>query len=73
MQKHPKISFYQITAPHFCAGLTTFRRGQDLNAPVTVDSAAPIIRYMLGWDVRRLFDYCRSKGWEIKVVEAAQK
>jgi hypothetical protein len=45
----------QITAPHFCAGVVA-RDGR-------VVAAAPIVRYMVGWDGRRVRDYCRRKGW----------
>lgn len=50
----------QITAPHFCAG-------------VEVGGwAALIIRYMQNWDLRKIEEYCRHKGWRCERVPAAQ-
>jgi hypothetical protein len=46
----------QITAPHFCAGLIAFEGG-------TCFEAAPIIRYMIGWNGQQVQDYCIKKGW----------
>lgn len=51
----------QITAPHFCAGVVA-REG-------IVREAAPIVRYMTGWDGKRLAGYCRTKGWTWTVVD----
>lgn len=45
----------QITAPHFCAGIVA--------VDGLVIAAAPIVRYMVGWDGRRMRDYCCRKGW----------
>ena len=44
-----------IDAPHFCAALVAHNG--------LVVKAAPIIKYMVGWDASRVRDYCRSKGW----------
>ena len=30
--------------------------------------AAPVIRYMLGWSVRRVQDYCQRRGWRWQLV-----
>ena len=45
----------RITAPHFVVGLVA-REGH-------VFRAAPILRYMTGWDGRRVADYCAQKRW----------
>lgn len=45
----------RITAPHFCAGII---RGD----------AAPILRFMKGWSVRRIRGYCRAKGWQFELL-----
>ena len=45
----------RIEAPHFVAGL-------DAEGGRVV-RAAPIVRYMIGWDGRRVARYCASKGW----------
>lgn len=50
----------RITAPHLVAGLQA-RDGR-------VVRAAPILRYMLGWDGSRLADYCERKGWTWEIV-----
>jgi hypothetical protein len=46
----------RVVARHFVAGL------------VAVDGrvvrAAPILRYMLGWDGARVATYVQAKGWE---------
>jgi hypothetical protein len=46
----------RIVAPHFVAGLDA-RAGRVVNA-------APIIRYMMGWDGAQVAAYCARKGWE---------
>jgi hypothetical protein len=52
----------QITAPQFCAGLVLV---DDV-----VTTAAPIISYMAeqGWTRDRVRDYCRTRGWSIRIV-----
>jgi hypothetical protein len=45
----------RIVAPHFVAGLEA-EHGR-------VVRAAPILRYMLGWEGARVAGYCRSKRW----------
>lgn len=44
-----------IDAPHFNAGIVA-RDGK-------VIEAADIVKYMKGWDGKRVADYCRKKGW----------
>lgn len=46
----------RITAPHFVAGI---ERG---------GACAPILRYMKGWTLRQIRDYCASKHWTIEVM-----
>jgi hypothetical protein len=50
----------RVVAPHFVAGVVA--RGR------IVIEAAPILRYMLGWDGRHFADYCRHKGWKYEVL-----
>lgn len=45
----------QITAPHFCAGLVLVDN--------QVTEAAPILRYMIGWTITRVWLYCHKKRW----------
>ena len=47
----------QIRASHFTAGFTYDHGG--------VAVAAPIISYMVGWPIKRVDDYCRSKKWRL--------
>jgi hypothetical protein len=46
----------RITAPHFCAGI-----GEGM--------CAPIIKYMRGWTVRQIREYCQRKGWKVEVLK----
>jgi hypothetical protein len=49
-----------IDAPHFyCGGVVHGDR---------VIRTAPIVRYLLGWNVRRLTRYAQSRGWWIEVI-----
>lgn len=50
----------RIVAPHFVAGL---EHDND-----SVRRAAPIIKYMIGWEPRKVWDYCKSKGWKYKTL-----
>lgn len=44
---------YQVTARHFCAG-------------VVLENTAPILRYMRGWSLSKVLDYCQRKGWRCR-------
>lgn len=46
---------FRITAPHFVAGV------------IEKERAAPIISYMVAWDLMKILDYCAKKGWEVEV------
>lgn len=50
----------QIAAPHFTAGLVL------VDDVVTV--AAPILRYMIGWNADTVRSYVRNRGWKIARV-----
>jgi len=55
----------RIEAPHFVAGVETrltFTSGEQ------VSRAAPIIKYMKGWNVSRVYEYCEKKGWNLRVL-----
>lgn len=45
-----------VDAPHFCAGLVI--------TDDVVTEAAPILKYMLGWNTERVRGYIRKKGWK---------
>jgi hypothetical protein len=51
----------RITAPHFVAGLVLDRSDR-------VTEAAPIVRFMLGWDRDRVREFVRGRGWRIERV-----
>jgi hypothetical protein len=46
---------FRVVAPHFVAGIVVVGG--------RIVEAAPIIRYMVGWNGAHLVRYCRSKGW----------
>ena len=47
-----------ITAPYFSAGV--------LVRNSVVYKAAPIVKYMVGWSVERVMEYCQKKGWKVE-------
>lgn len=53
----------RVEAPHFVAGIVL--------SGTTVTEAAPIVRYMVGWDARAVATYVRHKGWAIARVPRA--
>lgn len=62
-QTRGAVKLYQITAPHFVAGL---------EADNYVVKAAPIIKYMHDWAMTRVATYCQSKRWKLDRVDQAQ-
>ncbi len=46
-----------IDAGHFYAAVI-------LGPDGIVERAAPILRYMMGWDRERVSVYCRTKSWD---------
>lgn len=48
----------QITAPHFVAGYDT-----------ETGNIAPIIKYMEGWGLDEISEYCSIKQWELLVMQ----
>jgi len=51
--------FIVIDAPHFYAGVTLKNH--------VVIKAAPIVKYMIGWNVERVGAYCTQKNWKILI------
>ena len=47
----------RISAPHFVAGIV---RGGP---------CAPILRYMRGWTLKQIKEYCARKGWGVEIME----
>jgi hypothetical protein len=55
-----------IAAPHFVAGVC-------LNAEDVAVRSAPILRYMVGWDLPRIAEYVARKGWTWQAAEKGEK
>jgi hypothetical protein len=55
----------RITARHFVAG-AIFQI--QLSRWICV-RAAPILKYMVGWNSKKAKDYCLKKGWETEVLK----
>ncbi len=53
------MTLIRIVAPHFVAGFET---------DGTIRRAAPIIKYMTGWDNGKARKYIHDKGWYAHVV-----
>ena len=51
----------RITAPHFCAGVVIDAK------TLRVARAAPILRYMMGWDRMRVLAYADRHGWRYEM------
>lgn len=56
------MALLQISSGYFCAGIVVSQFG-------VVIRAAPILRYMLGWNSKRVHKYCHVKDWHISVVK----
>ena len=48
----------QIDSGYFCAGVVL---DND-----RVQRTAPIVKYMLGWTLQRVRDYCERKSWRLQ-------
>jgi len=59
---HKESNLYQITAPHFCAGIELRSPGRN--------HCAPILNYMQTWSLRTIQKYVLSKEWKIGPVTA---
>lgn len=55
-------TLYRICAQTFCAGL-----GVGIDG--FVNWSAPILGYMVGWQLDRVEAYCARKGWELTAVD----
>lgn len=44
-----------IDAPHFCVGVVLQKD--------RVTCAAPVVKYMIGWSLDKVVEYCSKKGW----------
>ena len=61
---------YQIKAPHFCAG---FAVEHIPGAGYFVIDAAPIIHYLIGWDLNAVANYCKRKKWDLIICPKSDK
>jgi hypothetical protein len=52
---------FLINTPRFYAG------GEMVCGRVT--SAAPVFRFMIGWTDKRVYDYCKKKGWKFHTID----
>lgn len=55
------VYLLRIEAPHFVAAV-------DLDEDLTVVYYAPILKYMRGWSVEKIVEYCKEKGWTVERV-----
>lgn len=55
----------RITAKHMTAGVVV----EDGVAVKT----APILKYMKGWILTRIIQYCNQKGWKCELLDETQK
>lgn len=66
MARHEKDAIaVWIDAPHFCAGVELFDG--------KVVKTAPILKYMMGWDVNKVTSYCgritrKKKKWKWEML-----
>lgn len=49
---------YRISSNYFVAGYD-----------IETGNIAPIIRYMQGWSLERIKEYCQKKGWILEVIK----
>ena len=56
----------RISSPYFCAGVV-FKKDKVDNEWKCTD-AAPIVRYMIGWDNIKIKEYCNNKKWKYERV-----
>lgn len=53
-------SIRQIDSGYFCAGVVVDDLGRVIRA-------APIVKYMRGWTLKQVEDYCREKRWTLRL------
>jgi hypothetical protein len=55
---------YQVTAPHFCAGIIV--------ADGFIIKAAPILLWTRGRPFSSFADYCAKKSWRVFLISESQ-
>jgi hypothetical protein len=56
---------YRIVAPYFTVGIQVCRVMEE------VVFAPPIVKYMKGWHLGEVDDYCWKKKWKLEKVDAS--
>lgn len=51
----------RITGKNFVVGLA-------YGSLKIIHTAAPMVRYMLGWKVAKVIEYAHSRGWKVEVL-----
>jgi hypothetical protein len=59
------ILLYRVKAPKFVAGLEA--------SEGWVVKTAPILKYLMGWSIESVVEYCQRKGWSLEGVEADER
>jgi len=59
---HPRI--FRISAPYFTVGIYVCRVMEE------VTFAPPIVKYMKGWDLGQVDDYCWKKKWKLEELDS---
>lgn len=54
-------SLFRIVAPHMVAGM-------GIGVDGIVNWSAPIVHYMVGWQLPKVRRYCGDKGWTFEQV-----
>ena len=54
---------YQVRSKYFTAGIV-FKYFDSQNTMVCI-KAAPILHYMVSWDIYKVAAYCKRKQWEV--------
>lgn len=52
--------FVRIVASHFVAGVESLDR--------KIIKTAPILSYMMGWDIKKVIIYCKKKRWKVERI-----
>lgn len=52
------MTLYQITAPHFCAGVVVGKYD-------CIMKAAPILKWAIGTHIDSFLSYCSKKNWKV--------
>lgn len=64
MNRYSPFTLYQVSAPHFTAGIEVDSESG------TVVQAAPILKWMIGKKIDlKLLEYFQKKEWDIKEVK----